>query len=250
MNRVSVAMAVYNGGKFIEEQLDSIIVQLSDKDEIVISYDESKDDTFQIITKYESSDSRIKVVKNENPGVVGNFTTAIKHCTGEFIFLSDQDDIWLENKLDRVLEEFRHKKTLAVIHDYKLVDETLIEIHPSGFELRGGSGSVLKNLFRLSYIGCCMAFRRSIVEVILPIATKKRSHDWWIGTISGMLGKLAIIRKPYILHRMHENNATPKKRPSLAYQLEVRSLILFNSLLRVSKYKLKKIGIKLNERNW
>ncbi|MGF1803536.1 glycosyltransferase family 2 protein [Vibrio gigantis] len=236
---VSVALAVYNGECFLSEQLDSILLQLGEGDEVVISYDKSTDNTLSLLQKYAQNDKRINIFFNDTPGVVGNFSNAIEHCKNEYIFLSDQDDIWLPGKVEKVVSLFSSQSTLAVIHDYKLVDKDLNTLHESGFVLRGGSCSVLKNLVRLSYIGCCMAFRNNAKAAILPIATKERSHDWWIGTVLGMLGEVKLLEEPLILHRMHENNATPKKRPGVKYQLKVRCLILFNAIFRFMKIKLK-----------
>lgn len=226
-------MAVYNGSNYIREQIDSILIQLKKNDELVISYDDSEDDTYDIICDYADSDFRVKVFKNPSSGVVSNFENAIRNSQGEYIFLSDQDDLWVENKIEIVMNEFAKSGADAIAHDYKLVDESLNPLNAadkSGFELRGGNSSVIKNIIRLSYIGCCLAFKANMKSYILPIPTKKRSHDWWIGTITGLIGKFVIINDKLILHRMHTNNATPKSRPPLSYQINVRSIIVYNAI--------------------
>ena len=228
-------MAVFNGSTYLREQIESILVQLTENDELVISYDKSNDDTYEIISAYVSADSRIKIFKNPYSGVVRNFENAIRHCKGEYIFLSDQDDIWVENKIEIVMDEFKRTNSDAIAHDYKLVDENLQPLNladKSGFELRGGSSSVAKNLIRLSYIRCCLAFKKNMLDYILPIPTEKRSHDWWIGTVVGLVGKFSILDNKLILHRIHMNNATPKSRPPLSYQLRVRTIIIFNAINR------------------
>ncbi|WP_412522688.1 glycosyltransferase [Shewanella chilikensis] len=240
MINVSVAMAVYNGAGYINEQIDSILIQLESKDELVISYDESQDDTYEIISNYAKKDKRIKVFRNPGCGVVSNFENAIRNTKGNYIFLADQDDIWLSDKITRVLKEFKLSKSDAIAHNYKLVDEYLRPLNvrdKSGFELRGGSSSTIKNLVRLSYIGCCLAFTKDMKEFILPIPTEHRSHDWWIGTIVGLVGKFSIMEDCLILHRMHTNNATPKTRPNLVYQLRVRIIIVLNAIKRYLKFK-------------
>ncbi|HAS6190389.1 TPA: glycosyltransferase [Vibrio vulnificus] len=235
----SIAMAAYNGSEFISEQIESILSQLDINDELVISLDASQDNTQDIINYYVSIDNRVKLVHNELSGVVKNFENAIRNCNGDIIFLSDQDDVWLDGKISKVTNEFLdNENTLAVIHDYKLVNEDLSLISDSGFELRGGaSASVIGNIYRLRYIGCCMAFRKEVVSFILPIPTKKRSHDWWIGTIVGMHGKVKVLNDKLILHRMHGNNATPKKRQSLSYMIAIRFLIIRKVLFRYFKLK-------------
>lgn len=236
--KVSIAMAVYNGEKYLNEQIDSIIPQLLPEDEIIISYDNSTDNTLNIIKEYASIDQRIKYYKNQiKPGVVKNFENAVNYCSGEIIFYSDQDDIWMPDKIKKVLSKFEDPKVTVVIHDTSLTDKELKITHPSTFKLRNGNTSIIKNFIRLSYIGCSMAFRSTMLPVILPLPTKIRSHDWWTGTICSCFGKMEMINDSLILHRMHEDNETPKKRPSLKYQLEIRRIIFVNSFKRYFRYR-------------
>ena len=98
--RASIAMAVYNGENFLREQIDSILALMSEQDELIISYDKSTDNTWNIIVERSRADSRIKVVMNKNKaGVISNFNNCIACCNGEYIFLADQDDIWINNKI-------------------------------------------------------------------------------------------------------------------------------------------------------
>lgn len=158
--KVSVAMAVYNGEKYVRDQIVSILSQLRKDDELIISYDESSDNSLSILTEFAQSDKRVKIYDNPyKPGVVKNFQNAVEHCLGDIIFLSDQDDVWLPNKVDKVLREFENPHVAVVIHDSKLTDSDLNVRFKSTFKLRGGvRTSFLGNIYRLSYIGCCMAF--------------------------------------------------------------------------------------------
>ena len=104
---ISVCMTSYNGEKYIEEQLKSILIQLSSKDEIVISDDGSKDDTCKVIKSL--ADQRIKLITNESShGFTHNFENALRHANGDIIFLSDQDDIWKDNKVEVTLKVLKH----------------------------------------------------------------------------------------------------------------------------------------------
>ena len=231
--KVSIAMAVYNGEKYLKEQIDSIIQQLLPQDEIIISYDGSTDNTLNLIKEYASKDHRIRYYKNDiKPGVVKNFENAVIHCSGEIIFYSDQDDIWMPDKIEKVLNKFEDPNVTVVIHDSSLTDGELNITHPSTFKLRNGNTSLIKNLIRLSYIGCCLAFRSDMRKVVLPIPTIYRSHDWWTGSICSCYGKMEKIDEALILHRLHDNNATPVKRPLLRYQLSVRWIIIINLIIR------------------
>ena len=236
---VSIAMAVCNGEKYLAEQIDSIMCQLKENDEMIISYDPSSDDTYKVIKDYEKTDQRIKVIVNDDHtrGLVSNFENALRHCKNDIIFYSDQDDIWLPEKIDKMLKCFDNPKVTVAIHDAKIVDENLNVIIESTFKVRGGSTSFLKNFIRLSYIGCSMAFKREMLEVVLPLPTKKRSHDWWTGSICSCYGKMAKIDETLILHRMHRDNATPKNRPALSYQFSVRWIIITQAFIRKIKIR-------------
>ena len=96
-------MATYNGAKYIKEQLDSIIPQLRDDDELIVSDDASKDETLKIVESY--NDPRIKIFHNENHGVAHNFENAMRQASGDIIYFADQDDVWLPGKLDK-MEKF------------------------------------------------------------------------------------------------------------------------------------------------
>jgi glycosyltransferase involved in cell wall biosynthesis len=238
--KVSVAMAVFNGEKYLNEQIDSIIPQLFPEDELIISYDNSTDNSFNIIKAYASRDKRIKYYKNEiKPGVVKNFENAVTYCTGGIIFYSDQDDVWMPDKIKKVLSKFEDPNVTVVIHDSSLTDRELNITHPSTFKLRNGNTSLFKNFIRLSYIGCCLAFRSDMRKVVLPIPTIYRSHDWWTGSICSCYGKMEKIDEALILHRLHDNNATPVRRPPLRYQLSVRWIIIINLIKRRFTHKKK-----------
>ena len=233
--KVSVAMAVYNGEKYVRDQIVSILSQLRKDDELIISYDESSDNSLSILTEFAQSDKRVKIYDNPyKPGVVKNFQNAVEHCLGDIIFLSDQDDVWLPNKVDKVLREFENPHVAVVIHDSKLTDSDLNVRFKSTFKLRGGvRTSFLGNIYRLSYIGCCMAFISFYKELVVPFPTIYRSHDWWIGSmLSCGKTKIKAIDEALILHREHANNATPKSRPPLNYQLQVRWIIIKNVIAR------------------
>ena len=107
---VSVAMAAYNGAPFIGNQIESILSQLKEGDELIISLDPSSDNTEEIIRAFAKRDRRIKWLRGEGKGLVNNFGNAIRHCSNDIIFLSDQDDLWKKGKVDIVLSYFEDPK--------------------------------------------------------------------------------------------------------------------------------------------
>jgi glycosyltransferase involved in cell wall biosynthesis len=209
-------MATYNGEKYIRRQLDSIIKQLRDDDEVIIVDDFSTDNTINIIE--EIKDKRIKVYKNQcNVGFLATFERSIKIATGDVIFLSDQDDIWMDNKLERVLEMFKTSNADIVFHDAVIIDENYEILYRSFSELRKISKSAIKNFIFNSYTGCCMAFKADVRKIILPIPAAAVYHDRWIGIIGDLFNKkIEFIHDKLIYYVRHGNNVSPTSKRALA----------------------------------
>ena len=140
-------------------------------------------------------------------GVAANFVNAIRHCRGDRIFLCDQDDVWLPDKVQRVTEAFDAGATL-VLHNAYVTDENLNITAPSFFALRGSRPGLVHNLVKNSYMGCCMAFDRSLLKKIMPMPKAVPMHDQWIGLIGEIYGKPAFLDVPLLYYRRHEGNVT------------------------------------------
>lgn len=197
-------MATYNGEKYIEEQIKTILVNLEEDDEIIISDDGSKDNTLNIIASFK--DSRIVVVQGPKAGVKKNFENAIRHCSGKYIFLCDQDDIWMDKKVETVLEQFESEQVSVVVHNCTLINDNGGKLLDSYFEYRKSGPGRFKNYMKNSYMGCCMAFKASLKEKILPIPNDIEMHDQWIGIIAEKYGKSVFIDDKLIHYRRHEDN--------------------------------------------
>lgn len=219
---ISVCIATYNGEAFIQDQVLSILTQLTSDDEVIVSDDISTDETLLKIQAL--NDSRIRILPASTKlGIVKNFERAISHARGEYIFLCDQDDIWLQNKVTRTIESLQ--SNILTVSDCKVVDMGLWEINPSFFALRNSGPGFIKNLYKNGYLGCCMAFRKELVPYILPIPKSAPMHDMWIGLIAETVGKVNFIREPLVLYRRHGNNASPtaeKSSFSLYQQIKFR----------------------------
>lgn len=204
MNKISVCIATYNGEKYIKEQLESILHQLGPDDEVIISDDRSTDKTIETILSF--NDSRIKIFENtiENRGLTYNFENAISKSNGDIIFLSDQDDVWLENKVKYCLEKLK-ENDLVVTNCY-LVNNDLSIFNDSYFKLNNSKKGFLKNFYRSSYLGSCLAFKKSLLADILPFPKNlKLYHDWWIGIIADLKYKVYFIEEPLMYYRRHDN---------------------------------------------
>lgn len=202
---ISVCLATYNGQQDVEKQVRSILPQLGVSDEIIVSDDGSTDKTINILK--DLKDSRIRIVQNQlRKGPVGNFENALRESKGEVIFLCDQDDIWFDEKISKHLEE--HMVNDLVISDAIVVDESQNVIYSSFFSQRKSKKGLLNNLLRNSYIGCCTSFNRKILDKALPFPSDIHMHDWWIGLIAEVSGKVTFLNEPLMYYRRHSNNAS------------------------------------------
>lgn len=189
--RISVCMATYNGALHIEKQLASILENLDATDEVVVSDDNSSDETIAIVNGF--NDDRISVVMNDvaNRGHITNFENALKHASGEFMFLSDQDDIWYHNKVEVMMIAL--KKHDLVVCDCKIVDGEMKLLNESFYALLSSGNGLVKNLIKNTYLGCCMAFNRKVLEKALPFPKDIISHDTWLGLMGELSGSCHFI---------------------------------------------------------
>ena len=203
---ISVCVATYNGEKYLEEQLDSILQQLSETDEMIISDDKSSDNTKKILEKY-YTDRRVKIIDGPQKGVIKNFEYAIQHATGDIIFLADQDDVWLPNKVAHTKEMFdQNKNSLVIISDLIIVDKNLVPIKNSYFAYRNVQTGFFKNILKNKYIGAGMAFRKELKSAILPFPKAIPMHDMWIGVMAG--NRVKLLHEPLTLYRRHGENTS------------------------------------------
>ena len=204
---ISVALAAYQGEAYIEAQLRSILPQLAHDDEIIVSDDKPGGATERIVRRAMADDPRVLYVEGKGQGVVANFVNAIRHCRGDKIYLCDQDDVWLPDKVRQVTEAFDAGATL-VLHNAYVTDKDLNITDYSFFALRGSKPGFLRNIVRNSYMGCCMAFDRSLLKKIMPMPKHLPMHDQWIGLIGEKYGKVAFLDAPLIYYRRTGSNVT------------------------------------------
>ncbi|MBT8556435.1 glycosyltransferase family 2 protein [Polynucleobacter paneuropaeus] len=232
---VSVCLATYNGADYIREQLISILNQLGPDDEIIISDDGSLDATLDIIA--EISDCRISLICGPQKGVVKNFEAALLMATQEIIILSDQDDIWMPSKLEIMVDEL--KSVDLVVSDCVVVDSELNRIHESFAIAHGTRVGFFYNLYRNGFLGCCMAFRRELLSFALPFPSAIPMHDWWIGLVATLFGRVKFLDHKLLLYRRHSKNASSASLPSSApYAIRIlqRFQIIFYLSLRIFKF--------------
>lgn len=230
--RCSIIMATYNGEKYLKEQIDSILKNMNENDELIISDDGSKDNTKQIIIEYQKNDKRIKLLDGPKKGVKQNFARAIKFAQGKYIFLSDQDDIWKINKIDKVLNVFKKQDSVVVTHDARVINDKHEEIISSFFQYRKSGSGIIKNIWKNTYIGCCMAFDSKIKDKILPIPNNIEMHDQWIGLIGEKEGKSIFLAEKLIEYRRHEKNVSQMKHYGIIKMIKNRIILIIELIKR------------------
>ena len=210
---ISVCIATHNGGRFLKEQLTSILCQIGENDEVIISDDGSTDDTLKIINGF--NDKRIIVVNQKSPkGLPAheyatlNFENALKHAMGDYIFLADQDDVWISNKVSIIVDYLR--KYPYVVSDCFVTDENLNIISNTRFtkEEHVHFNKYAALVLSTPYQGSCAAFRREILDLALPFPRGLQSHDRWIGDVAAFFFSVKIIPEKLIYYRRHEGTAS------------------------------------------
>ncbi len=219
---VSVAMAVYRGGTYLSAQIQSILPQLDACDELVVSLDAADTESEALLAPYQD-DARVRVLRATARGVVPNFENALSHCQNEIVFLCDQDDVWIDHKVKTVLAAFdADPELLLVTHDAVVSDVDLQQIAPSFFAQRGVRHGVWKNMVKNSYMGCCMAFRRTLLVGALPFPKTIPMHDQWLGLLAEKAQKSLFLEKRLLLWRRHGANASRTEHSSLWSMLRFR----------------------------
>lgn len=229
--KISIAMATYNGAKYLREQLDSFITQTRKPDELVICDDKSTDFTLKIINDFiKTAPFDVRVYTNEHRlGYSKNFDRAITYCLGDIIFISDQDDVWFPRKIERIEKIFDLlNSVLVVIHDAELVDGKLKSCGITRLE----QGFISK--FPHSLIittGCFTAFRKELCSLLLPIPVEQFSYDAWIHKVGDVFGRRLIVKESLQLYRRHGENVSklPLNQTKIATSSDIKRLYLQKS---------------------
>lgn len=233
---ISVCIATYNGEKYIKEQLDSILSQLDYEDEVIISDDGSQDATIEIINAYR--DHRIKLFNHKaeldytnHERVTQNFENALKKSKGDLIFLSDQDDVWESNKVIKCKEFL--KEYDFVVHQMNLISNSGKHLLPNSYYKNVLPKLWLKNVIHEKIWGCCICFRREVLNFVMPFPTKLIGHDYWISTISIAKFNCTLLNEKLIKYRVHDDSVSYHKKNTLLYKIRYRIILLFQLMLRM-----------------
>ena len=206
-------MTTYNGSEYLKEQLDSILSQTENDFELIICDDCSTDNTREIIEKYAKSDSRIHFYKNEvNLGYAKNFAKAISLCKGDYIALSDQDDIWLPEHLEILLNHLKNCNCSLVGGNALLVDSNNNDLNCKLIN-NNNLPKATKDfntmiLYRNVFQGAGILFEKEILVKALPFPDNIKYHDWWLALVASEMKGVNYINVPVLRYRQHGNNVS------------------------------------------
>lgn len=224
--RVSVAMATYNGADFVEEQIRSILPELAGTDELIVVDDASTDNTVEVVRGI--GDSRIRLYpRSENRGYVRTFEEAIGCARGEYIFLADQDDVWIPGRVDRMLSVLR---THLFVASNMVILET--GARPRWSFTSSADGRWARNLLLIGsgvsgYYGCGMAMRRRALDLVTPFPPYLvESHDLWLAIAGNLAHSIGHVEEPTLRRRVHDSNVTPDRPRGVRQVLAARIMLL------------------------
>lgn len=225
--RASVCMAAYNGSRWIGEQIDSILADLGPEDELVVVDDKSTDNTADVVAAM--SDPRIRLVRSEvNERYVRTFGKAAALARGQYIFLADQDDVWVPGRTAKMIDALG--KSAMVAGNVALFGGPA-ENAPWSLRARD-SNRRLANIAGVMvgyrpYYGCAMGFRRDFADVVLPMPRfLYESHDLWMALAGNLAGEMTHLEVPVLYRRLHEDNETPRHWRRLDRILKARWMLL------------------------
>lgn len=216
---IDILMAVYNGGKFLSEQIESILAQSAGEWHLCICDDCSEDDSFRIASDYAKKyPHRITVCRNEKPSgsACANFMGMLKGSTADYVMFSDQDDFWHPDKIKLTFEKMHELE--AEYGDSPLLVHTELEIADSGLNVTSpsftrfqGLDPKKKSLNRLlcqnNITGCTLMINKALADIIKDAPPEKMlMHDWWTGLAAAAFGHIGFVETPTVKYRQHGDN--------------------------------------------
>lgn len=226
--QIDILIAVYNGERYIEEQITSILNQAYPNLHLIIRDDASQDNSLKVLEKIQQANpNRVTLlIASQNEGVIGNFASLMQHSKSEYVMFSDGDDVWHRDKVEKTFarfmeleEKYGKNRPLLVHTDLTIVGRNLETVHPSFWKfshLNPRKGHALNRLVVQNVItGCTVMINRSLLNLALPIPENVVMHDWWLGLLASSFGRLGLVSEPTILYRQHGLNDTGAKKYSI-----------------------------------
>lgn len=267
--QITILMATYNGEKYLDAQIHSILNQTYQNFQLIICDDLSKDETKKLIEKFAKSfPDKIKIIDSSiNQGAIQNFSFLMQHATTDYVMFADQDDIWMQDKVEKSylemksLEKVHGNQVPLLVHtDLTVVDQNLNILGQSFWKYTNLKPHLFSRMNRFLVqnvvTGCTMLLNRPLYELARPVPECALMHDWWIGLTAATFGKIGIVNAPTILYRQHGSNTLGAKKFQLfkvvregfkAYTSKDRTLQKkMNARQNQAKAFFEKYGDKLN----
>jgi glycosyltransferase involved in cell wall biosynthesis len=217
---IDILLATYNGAGFLAEQLDSLLAQSVTDWRVLARDDGSNDATVDILKRYAAAHlGRFLLIEDADSslGACGNFGRLMTHAEAPYVMFCDQDDVWLPDKIERMMAVMRaleheagSNSPLLVHSDLKVVDSGLAELHPSFWEyqvLDPGFGRSLPHLLVQNVVtGCASLFNRPLLDLALPLPPNAAMHDWWVALVAVVFGRIRPMPESTVLYRQHGQN--------------------------------------------
>ncbi len=208
---IDILLASYNGGKYIEEQISSILSQTYGNFQLLVRDDGSSDDTPKILNHFEKKDKRIRLIRDNlgNLGFVSNFERLMQESDSELAMLSDQDDIWFPDKVERYVRRAGEEDIISpfLIHSDCIVCDEELRIIRKSYISSSAEGSNLQNMFFCFMVqGASMMFNRALKDMFLPFLPEAYLHDRYIHVMAELFGKRLFIPKTTMYYRQHGKN--------------------------------------------
>ena len=248
--KIDILLATYNGEKYVGEQIESILTQTYKNINLIISDDKSQDNTRKIIEEYAKKDQRITIFfQEENLGYIKNFEFLIKQVKSNYFMLSDQDDVWLPEKVEKSIKKLKEENADLVFGDLEVVDQSLHTIYPSFGDFMKLNRKIkkCKNSYEMNYLyncvtGCTLLAKSKTIQDFMPIPANSKYvvHDHWIALMTSLHGKLAYIPEKLIKYRQHGDNQIGTEKISHKFNKmeQVRNLFIDVKLGVFSTYVL------------
>lgn len=251
MNRISILLSTYNGGKYLKEQLDSILSQSFNDFKVLVRDDGSTDNTVAILKEYEKMyPTKIKLIKDDGGNLrsTRSFMRLLENSDSEYVMFCDQDDVWLEDKIEITLKKMLEieKENLdkpALVHTDLYIYENekknkyvkFMEYQKLNYRF-----DTLNRLFMQNIVtGCTMMINKKGIKKISDIPKEALMHDWWAAIVVSAFGKIGFVNRATILYRQHDNNTVGAKKRDLTFFVNkiFNPISLKGYFLQIYKFK-------------
>ncbi len=230
-NRVDILMATYNGGRFLDEQIRSILEQTHREFRLLVRDDGSWDTTPSLLAEYAGRRPRQIVLLEQhakNLGPAGSFSALLQQADADYVMFCDQDDVWLPDKVERILHRMKQierqegaEQPTLVHTDLVVADEWLGTLSDSFWKyqrLDPRRGSAFNRLLVQNMVtGCACMLNQALVRKAAPIPPEARMHDWWVALVAAAFGRVECLPEATVIYRQHGSNALGAERWGPSY---------------------------------